>query len=241
MKFFEAVASANDEIIDNVERYSTSRKLNFSAEIYAEVSTWFQETEVEKFKTHKVADKFKSALENLTPIDLNSLVCNFYRGRWLKSKVTPNFNDFGPPPCSCLAKNGRYNMNGQPVLYLSSSIDGVHFECASSCKKCSTPLSSSELRCVSLDMSGSGLKIVNLIENNSLLNIALDFCELIKECNKCDNINHYIKSQIISSFVKNAGYDGMLTPGVRGNGTIKYNNLVIFNTEDCYSWMREIC
>lgn len=99
MKYLEAVASANDAVIDGAKRYSTNRKLDFSDQSYAEVSAWFQETEAEKFKYHKAANKFKSALKYLTPIDLSSLDHSFYRGRWLQSKVIPTFCDFGPLPC----------------------------------------------------------------------------------------------------------------------------------------------
>lgn len=75
-------------------------------------------------------------------------------------------------------------MNGQPVLYLSSSIDGVHVEFSSSCKNCSAPLGDFKLKYVELNINNSNLKIVDLfnaVTKNGLLNITLDFCEQIKK------------------------------------------------------------
>ena len=123
----------------------------------------------------------------------------------------------GPPPNGCAA-SGRYNGPGESALYLSSIPDGVRRE---------LPFSEGQLWIQSFIVQTDNLRVADFsapdISSRHLLNCVLWFAELAG----AQGHPSIIFSQFIASIVSKT-FDAMVVPGVRGDESIQYSNVVIF-------------
>ncbi len=122
------------------------------------------------------------------------------------------------------ASAGRYNDESRPVLYLSLEYDGALQEMKRAeapsrktlwVQKYSLPLGQLSV----LDVRASG--------GDDWLWKAFDYCETTERSS--DLSSPYPCSRRIAGLVRQAGYDCILIPGVRGDPSFRYTNVVVFN------------
>lgn len=140
-----------------------------------------------------------------------------YRGR-LRSTLPddPDVRDFGPPP-EPFARQGRYNNQGQSVLYLATSPDGVRVECP-------TDSDDDGVLCREFLVDIGSLRIFDASSESlpDFLHIAWDEAER-------QELPEYLFSRALAELVRRQGYDGMVVPGTRGCPSNRYRNIVFFN------------
>ncbi len=159
---------------------------------------------------------------NLAPQDIFDT--RVFRGRFL-SEPSASFRDFGPPPPERTTR-GRYNGEGTPALYLSSTKAGVIRELGSTPVGCELWIQRfrllSELRMADareLPIDSLAAAVFWLIEHGRNRRQYPRLGERIGHLISCD-------------------YDGLIVPGVRGDPTELYWNAVVFRPGD--RWIRLI-
>lgn len=215
-------AKASCETLVSITRAKTARCIKYSNEIEHDASRkvedWFQCVSANEFRSHPSANMFRKKIE-LLPNVIISIPA--FRGRRFDKKDFYNKLEFGPPPLK-YAKSNRYSTEFEPALYLSDSTYGVHAELKESID--TEPF----LFCQKYHINSSAIDIVDLSSRtlSPLVSQAFDKSEL--------NIDQgsYWKSHIIAELVKQAGFNGMIVPGVRGTQNNHYRNIIIFCPEE---------
>ena len=87
---------------------------------YAVAKQWLEAFEASCTCPLDGENAFLAALESVPRAVLDG---SMFRGRFLEKAPTSPL-EFGPPPPSC-TRQGRYNYQGEPLLYLCSSLTGV--------------------------------------------------------------------------------------------------------------------
>ncbi len=135
-------------------------------------------------------------------------------------------NQIGPSP---KPSDGRYNTVGEKCIYLIDTIDFLYNE-----------LNSSSILVQKFNMPIDTLKIADLSPSNknihNSLALAFDMAESgrtssgyrFEEELQARSRSRYHVSQILSSYFRKNGWDGLYIPGVHGNAGRHYHNLVIF-------------
>ena len=158
-----------------------------------------------------------------------NLKCNtFYRAVDITAKIKLESSQIGPPP---KPKDGRYNYEGESCLYLTDNINSLPLE-----------LNSKKILIQNYEIPINRHKIADLSPNNTNLNnnlamafgmtesgktfVGYNFEEQLKNEGK----SRYAISQLLSSYFKQYGWEGLLMPGVHGGNGYHYNNLVIFSS-----------
>ena len=148
-----------------------------------------------------------------------------FRARPLDDSID-GWEQMGPPPVG-RAPTGRYNRAGRSVLYLSTSEEGARLEVQGG-RLC--------FQQYSIDSSRLRIADVASAQASNLLHAAFDLAESACVPGRTGPAN-YAFSQFLARRLCRYGFDAFIVPGVRGNGTIRYQNLVLFHPEGKWrSW-----
>ena len=160
-------------------------------------------------------------LRNATVAAPSTLV--LVRARPLDDSIH-GWEQMGPPPVG-RAPAGRYNRAGTAVLYLSTSEDSVRLE-----------VRSGRLCLQQYNIDSSRLRIADFAsaQASNLLHAAFDLAESACVPGRSGPTN-YAFSQFLARRICRSGFDGFIVPGVRGNGTIRYQNVVLLHPEGRWS------
>lgn len=136
------------------------------------------------------------------------------------------WEQMGPPPVS-RAPAGRYNLAGTSVLYLSTSEEGVRLE---------VPGPRLCIQQYNIDVTPLRVADFTSEEATNLLHAAFDLAE--KACVPGWSVQaNYTFSQFLAQGVQRSGFDGFRVPGVRGNSSVRYHNVVLLRPEGRWpSW-----
>lgn len=148
---------------------------------------------------------------------------DLFRARPLDDSIL-GWKQMGPPSVG-QAPAGRYNRVGTSVLYLSTSEEGVRLEVRDG------PL------CIQrYNIDSSRLRIADFASAmaSNPLQAAFDLAESACVLGRIGPQN-YRFSQFLARRICSSGFDGFIVPGVRGNGTIRYKNVVLFHPEERWS------
>lgn len=112
-----------------------------------------------------------------------------------------------------------YNRAGTSVLYLSTSEEGVRLE-----------VRNGRLCLQRYNIDSSRLRIADFCSEQTpnLLHAAFDLAESACVPGRGGPTN-YAFSQFLARRLCRSGFDGFIVPGVRGNRTIRYQNVVVFH------------
>jgi RES domain-containing protein len=179
------------------------------------LQNWAKLDNASAFESDPFFDEIMHALNFALPVS-DSFI-DVFRGRDMRG-CTPTSAEMGPPPVKS-AIAGRYNTAGNPVLYCSSSEDGVK-------RELNEP--NVELWCQKFRIDVAVCRIadfrVSAYPEKHIFNNLFWFAELA-------GAEGY-PSQVLSRFVANLvsqKFDGMLVPGIQGDVTVQYQNLILFN------------
>jgi RES domain len=192
----------------------TGREISADAE-HALAAAWSACTTHAELTNHNGCSRFRTAI-HAAPILSVAMDC--FRGRVLDPGDVPSSSSMGPPPAN-RARAGRYNADGESVLYLSDSKDGVLRECPDDgrhlwIQEFSLPVGT---RIVDTSVSTDG-KFVNQV---------FWFTELAEDHERMPGPTF---SQFVAQIVAERS-DGMLVRGVRGEPNLRYCNIVMFRPE----------
>jgi len=125
----------------------------------------------------------------------------------------------GPPTPENSPKEGRYNRTGTAVLYLSTTIDGVRRELRDprEPRLCIQEYVVDNVRIA--DLSSPGLPM--------RLQAAFELAESAGVEGRGEPATFALAHHLADS-IFSCHYDGFLVPGVRGDASSRYSNLVIF-------------
>jgi hypothetical protein len=145
----------------------------------------------------------------------------FYRGRPATQVGGDAWEEMGPPDeKKVCVPVGRYNREGIAVLYLASTEQGIRNELAKTSCLCIQEYLVGDLRIV--DLSNS--------EISDRLHTAFDVAESACVDGRVGP-KDFTFSNYMADRIRDLGCDGFLVPGVRGESTHHYRNLVVFDPE----------
>ena len=153
----------------------------------------------------------------------------FFRGRGI-SGGPPSALKMGPPPQDSRPGAGRYNQDGQSVLYLCDSEEGVRRE-LHAWRVTGVPYVQR------FRLPVSELSIADFTDVPPEHFVAAVFSKA-EEC-KVDGRgpDSYVFSEVVAELVS-AHFDGMRIPGVRGARPVLYGNVVLFRpSPDWPKWL----
>ncbi len=193
-------------------------------EVYGEVNDWANSDDP---LANGMCDRVSRAL-SACPVVVDSDL-RFFRGRkppFRPNIVDPSRQDMGPPP-SNKAPEGRYNGVREPVLYLCTVSAAVMRELPDA------PV----IWIQEFQVPVQSMRIADLRQNvlgaDPLLNATMWQAELAGDKGAAP----LLFSQRVASLVA-AHFDGMLVPGVRGDDSLQYQNLVVFRRlESWQEWL----
>jgi RES domain-containing protein len=158
---------------------------------------------------------FKNALNTGREYD-SRLELTAYRLQWVTG-IPDRMRMAAPEKPSV----GRYNNEGQPVLYTSLDATGAFFE-----MQAGGPSEYHRLWLQEYRIPVTGMRILDArpaATENDIVDLAFDYCETT------ERVHPYYGSRRIASLVRALGFDGILVPGVRGGRECRYTNFVVFN------------
>ena len=219
----------SDQVGCSLTRGATGRTTNYECTEHhlqeTLVKKWAEAENKEVLLSHPTADKFGSMITETPVINGTTLVC--YRGSYRRPDMLPRPlpHHFGPPPPE-LTETGRYNIAGEPVLYLCTKNYGVAYEK----REDSNPIR--DLFCQEYMLDLSVLRLADFADRklDNFIQIVFDYAESGMGDGNIDK-SEYLFSQVVAAIVEQKGFSGMLVPGVRGTPEHRYQNVVIFNPE----------
>lgn len=222
-------AGLSDQVGCSLTRGATGRTTNYeSPEHHLQeelVKKWAGAENKEALLSHPTANKFGSMISETPVINGTTLVC--YRGSYRRPDMFPRplQHHFGPPPLE-LTEAGRYNIAGEPVLYLCTTNYGVAYEK----QEDSNPIR--DLFCQEYILDLSVLRLADFADPklDNFIQIVFDYAENGIRGGNIDK-SEYLFSQVVAATVEKKGFSGMLVPGVRGTPEHRYQNVVIFKPE----------
>ena len=196
------------------------------------VHDWVKCKSTHKLLKHPSARLFRELILNNPVVEDEVLM--LFRGCSYDEEMGPTVKPthFGPPP-SGKTKAGRYNVAGEPVLYLSSSEKGVLWEINP------TEESAGNLFCQRFCLPTHGLKIADfsLDSIDNFVHIVFDYAENGTRTGQIDK-SDYVFSQVVARLVRASGFNGMVVPGVRAvSSEHRYTNVVIFCPGNWVQWI----
>jgi hypothetical protein len=189
---------------------------------HALAASWQECSSVERFRKHEAHVRFRAALLSLTTINVPLLPC--FRGRPFGLHESATAAQMGPPP-SQSASGGRYNLPGQPVLYLCDSTDGV-------LRRIEDDGRATWVQEFAIDSSDLTIVDTRLSADLAFTNQVFWFAESSDSREAKDGPTF---SQQIAQLVS-AHFEGMLVRGVRGALGAHYSNVVLFRPLD--NWQK---
>lgn len=192
---------------------------------------WGEVASKDDLLSHTAADRFRVELESLKPIAGNNLPCVRGRTREVTELEIDSWLNMGPedPP----KHENRYNEIGVIALYLCDCERGVRREV----KWRSDP----RLFLQQYEIPLNALRLADF-SSADLNNFARAVFEVAENCfvEGRAGRSDYIFSQAVGQLVREAGFEGMLVPGVRGDQDFKYRNVVIFDKHEQWrTWSRQ--
>jgi hypothetical protein len=171
---------------------------------------------------HDGASEFRNLLSGVQALSGETL--EVWRGRPDGERQIRSWTEMGPPPAA-MAKSQRYSRAGHPVLYLCDCPVGVRSELYLH--------ASSAIAIQRFSLSLDRLRVADLASPtiDNYLRSVFDFAE-VRDPSSI-GLNGFLFSQTLASLVSEAGFSGMLVPGVRGEPGKRYRNIVVF---DCAAW-----
>jgi hypothetical protein len=199
---------------------STGRSIT-ATDAYGEISTWANSFDL--LLDGREEGRVQQLLRDCPVLGGYDLHC--FRGRTFDSTSPPS-SDMGPPP-SDVATDGRYNQRGQSVLYLCTVKAAVEKELHGA-----SNIWIQEFRIPIQSMRIADLRQLNDSESD-LLNQVMWHAELAGTTGYATiQFSQYVACLVSSHF------DGMLVPGVRGDDTLRYDNLVVFRPREAWrAWL----
>lgn len=170
-----------------------------------------------KIRTHAGYDEFRS-LGQYAPC-LNGSPLSLFRGRRFKDCV-PTSQQMGPPGENAHTGGGRYDRPGHPVLYLCNSEEGVRREMG-------TVDATDTVYVQRFKIPLEVLRIADFrsIPPDHFVSAVFERAEACKV--RSDGPKSYAFSQTVAEVVSDH-FDGMMVPGVQGDGLCRYCNVVVF-------------
>lgn len=212
--------SIHDEVLADIIRGATGRGISSAQlDLFGEIKAWLH-SDAADWDQHPLTGHFRN---QLVTRELPRVSCSFqpaFRMQWVKG--TPNHSRMGAPDQS-ITQAGRYNEPKDPVLYLSLEYCGALREMQNTEKPSGAALWVQEYK-----LPPGQLSVMDIRANavDDWLGTVFDYCETDERT--IDPSNPYPCSRRIAALVKQAGYDCMLIPGVRGDPDGRYTNAVIF-------------
>jgi len=208
-------AAANMSATLSVKNGHTGRTVACTTE-YGLIRKWASLSR-EEIPQDPLADELRAAIANAQCVQGEELVC--YRGRSLERGSRPSIEQLGPPPEGKPCLENRHNRENESVLYLCS--------CEAAIPREVTTESGNELYCLVYRLPLQDLRVADFTE----LGLA-PFVNGVLEIAESFNVEGrgpatYSFSQFIAQLVAEA-FDGMMVPGVRGDPSFRYSNIVVF-------------
>jgi hypothetical protein len=209
-----------DQVAADIRRGATGREISSAqADLFDEIKAWLH-SDAADWNQHPLTDRFRN---ELVIHKLPQVSCSFqraFRMQWVEG--TPNCSRMGAPD-QRITQAGRYNEPKDPVLYLSLEHCGALREMQNTEKPSGASLWVQEYK-LPLDQ----LSVVDIRAKtvDDWLGTVFDYCEIHERT--IDPRNPYSFSRRIAALVKQAGYDCMFIPGVRGDPEGRYTNAIVF-------------
>lgn len=211
------------------QRYGHTGREVLGAEAEQRVIDWAALTERDAIMTHPVVDDVRALLVSAPCLAGDKLV--LFRGSGIgeTEQRPPSVERMGPLPLSRIPREGRYHREGERLLYLADSEDGVRQEMEAWHTK-GTPF------IIRVEVPLTSLRIADFSNwpTDHLITAVFARAEM---CN-VDGRGpmNYALSQVIGQLVAEQ-FDGMRIPGVRGRPGGHYKNVVLFRQlEDWPNW-----
>ena len=151
-------------------------------------------------------------LASTQPLRPGELAC--FRGVAFPETFVPDPSNMGPPPDGRRAPSGRYNHEGQRVLYLSGSLNVLARE---------VKPGSNTVWAQQYTLSCNRLRIADFRPPvEPLTNHVFWWTETASE----DRGTRFLFSQFVADRVAQF-FDGMIVAGVRGDGSFRYFNVIV--------------
>jgi RES domain len=218
---FDAAFNLVDATLDrSVTRGHTGRTIRAGAD-YELAREWGDAGDITTLVSHHGADRFRAELRKLlksAPAEGDDLTC--FRGRPDDPTIN-SWRNMGPPPSS--SKGGRYNAPGVVALYLCDSRDGVLRELT---PRPETRVFIQEYRVPTLRLADfSSVHLTDFVQ--AVFDIAESCCVMGRI-----GPSNYDFSRVVGQLIREAGFEGMIGPGVRGDKSFQYRNVVAFDLRD---------
>ncbi|MFY9610318.1 MAG: RES family NAD+ phosphorylase [Blastocatellia bacterium] len=203
----------------------TTRQIDGGDQCWSQVQEWAMLEDNQQLASDPLSLTLSEVLANTQPFPAGELRC--FRGVAFPEGLVPEPSNMGPPPDRRMAAPGRYNAEGHRVLYLSGSLDGVTREVKPGLNN--TWLQSYTLRCDRLRIADFRPPV------KPLVNHVFWWTETASE----DRGTRFLFSQFVADLVEQF-FDGMIVPGVRGDGSLQYFNVVVFRPNEYWrDWLTE--
>ena len=192
---------------------------------YRLVEEWSKAGSREQLMSHQAANRFRTELNSVATVGGGSVEC--VRGR-LDDGTIASWRDMGPPPPSC-AVGGRYAPSGAVVLYLCDSAPAVFRELS--------PADNGRVFLQEYVLRTDSLRLADFTPArlDEFVKAVFDVAENSSLEGRVGPVG-YTFSQVVGDLVRQAGFDGMVVPGVRGAPHFQYRNVVVFESQD--RWLR---
>ncbi len=210
-----------DQVEADIRRGSTGREIpSAQADLVGEIKSWLC-SDLAVWTNHPLSSKF---LKEINTRELQQSSCSSleaFRMQWVEG--TPTCERMGAPePGQTPA--GRYNEKGCPALYLSLEYDGARREIKNFG---ASPREALWVQKYNLPLKKLSVVDVRVQGDVDWFGTVFDYCETAERAN--NSSSPYPCSRRIAALVRQAGYDCMLIPGVRGDRDGRYTNAVVFN------------
>ena len=219
-KLFKKKLTGNVKVSGTVDRVigrsHTGRSIP-AGEDYSLAQEWGSLGSMNELLSHTAAARFRAELAFTPTVGGSNLLC--VRGRVDGSTIT-SWQNMGPedPP----KRGGRYNAPGVIALYLCDSKDGVLRELK--------PISGQRVFLQDYRIPLDELRLADCSSGNlkDFMKAVFDRAESCPVEGRVES-SDYMFSRAVGQLVREADFEGMRVPGVRGDREFQYQNVVVFD------------
>jgi hypothetical protein len=194
---------------------------------YRQAEEWSKVAlELDALPSHPAAERFRAKLRSVSQYVGST---TFVRGRRDDGSIN-GWRDMGPPPRGA-AQGSRYAAPGIIVLYLCDSTEGVIKE---------LPVPAGRGLFFQDYELATSIRLADFTDPqlSEFLKAVFDMAENSMVDGRVGPIG-YGFSQVVAEIVREAGFEGMIVPGVRGHKDLRYRNVVVFEPGDNWlAWSR---
>lgn len=219
-KCLDGKVAPSGEITNVVTRGHTARSVTAGPDYYF-AEEWSKCSEGDQMESHPACKMFLTELRSIPAASGIPLQC--VRGRLQNDRPIEGWLDMGPPNQPIAS---RYNSSDEVALYLADSEKGVLRELR--------PDRGKILFLQNYRIDPSLYRIADFSAENLSEFVAsiFDFTESSNVVNRGFGRSDWSFSQLVGRLVKEAAFDGMIVPGVRGDNNFQYCNVVMFDARD---------